>query len=518
MTWQFLPPFAGDDRCLCVISSREDSVRESDFSAPQPSWTLGRQFILGHFRKIQKDATVTDTWREEFGPNYQIKGFFQARGLYTTDTKALNHILLNDHIYQKGAVSKRIVTDMLGNGLLAVEMEEHKRQNPAFGVPQLRELTGIFNQKSAQLRDIWSQQIGHESDSSRIDVFAWLRKATLDIIGEAGFNYQFNAMEPKNQKNALDQALTQLLNSPQSLRQAIFCILQVKIPILSIFPVPGGKVVKEARDAMTSIAKELLAESQAAIKASGDEVYSTRRDLLSLMVKSNMSKDQENARLSDADVYCTLAYKMHAEIPTFFVAGHETTSTATTLALHALSINPLVQKRLREELFSVASDAPSFDELNSLPLLENFVRETIAPISAGRQYLDRHGRAYNTIGMPKGTTVRIAITAVNRDKEIWGDDADVFRPERWENIPAAASAIPLNKRCHEGPHNCIGFRFAIVEMKSLLFALVRAFEFEPAVPTGGITFSLTPVMRPRVLAEPEGGNQLPLIVRPYVTI
>jgi hypothetical protein len=76
---------------------------------------------------------VTDTWREEFGPNYQIKGFFQvcenehysesidylqARALYTTDTKALNHILLNDHIYQKGAVSKRIVTDMLGNGEL----------------------------------------------------------------------------------------------------------------------------------------------------------------------------------------------------------------------------------------------------------------------------------------------------------------------------------------------------------------------------------------------------------------
>lgn len=93
----------------------------------------------------------------------------------------------------------------------------------------------------------------------------------------------------------------------------------------------------------------------------------------------------------------------------------------------------------------------------------------------------------------------------------------------------------LNTQCHEGPHNCIGFRFAIVEsvlgvfvlftaelivenrMKSLLFALVRAFEFEPAVPTGGIAFSLTPVMRPRVLAEPEGGNQLPLIVRPYVT-
>jgi hypothetical protein len=83
---------------------------------------------------------------------------------------------------------------------------------------------------------------------------------------------------------------------------------------------------------------------------------------------------------------------------------------------------------------------------------------------------------------------------------------------------ASASASPLLSQC-------LAFLFLFTpeltvedRMKSLLFALVRAFEFEPAVPTGGITFSLTPVMRPRVLAEPEGGNQLPLIVRPYVTI
>jgi hypothetical protein len=56
----------------------------------------------------------------------------------------------------------------------------------------------------------------------------------------------------------------------------------------------------------------------------------------------------------------------------------------------------------------------------------------------------------------------------------------------------------------------------VYRIKSLLFILLRAFEFETAVPEGGIEFSVTPVLRPQVVDEPNAGNQLPLIVRPYL--
>jgi hypothetical protein len=46
-------------------------------------------------------------------------------------------------------------------------------------------LTEIFNKKSVQLRNIWSREIG-DSGSSRIEIFGWLRKMTLDVIGGAG--------------------------------------------------------------------------------------------------------------------------------------------------------------------------------------------------------------------------------------------------------------------------------------------------------------------------------------------
>ncbi|KAJ7111768.1 cytochrome P450 [Mycena epipterygia] len=535
MTSQFLISIAG--ALVCYVSFQLTKALYTELTSslrdlPGPTWKVAN-FALGHFRETQNDSTLTCKWREEFGTNYQYRGFFNKRDLYTTDTKALNHILANDSLYQKGLVAAKILSDFLGNGLLVVEMDEHKRQrkilNPAFSVAQIRALTEIFVHKAGELRDLWTRQITEDIGSSPIDVSIGLRKMTLDVIGEAGFNYQFNAMKPKDQPDELEQAFIHLFYSPQSQRKEVLRFLQAAVPILNILPMPGWSVVTEARSNMVNIARKLLADSKAAIKAGGGEKTATRRDLLSVMVRANMSTEiNDSQKLSDADVI--------AQIPTFFVAGNETTSVATAWALHALSVNQVVQKKLREELLSIPTDNPTMDELNSLPYLDRVVRETmrvhppvaftvrmamdddILPLS--KQYVDRRGKVYDTIRIQKGTVVRISILGVHSDKEIWGDDAAEFRPDRWERIPEAANTIPgiwgNLLTFLAGQHNCIGFRFAIVEMKALIFTLIRAFEFEAAVPAGGIGSTSISIARPIVLNEREKGIQLPLFVRPYL--
>lgn len=59
------------------------------------------------------------------------------------------------------------------------------------------------------------------------------------------------------------------------------------------------------------------------------------------------------------------------------VAGHETTSTAVTWALFALSQAPAVQDRLRQELLSLPTDQPTMDDLNALPYLDCVIKETM---------------------------------------------------------------------------------------------------------------------------------------------
>ncbi|KAJ7779335.1 cytochrome P450 [Mycena maculata] len=491
--------------------------------------------VFGHFKLLINDYDLTNRWRATFGTNFVYRGLFNKRELYTADLSALKHILVNDMIYQKPPPMRQTMESLVGNGLTVVEGEEHRRQrkilNPAFSIPATRDLTQIFTQKSVQLRDLWLQQLG-DADSQRIDAFAWLRKMTLEVIAEAGFNYHLNALEPSGPPNELVQALEKLIVR-ETPRETAFRFAQASIPVLRLFPTGVGKAVPAARAEMFRIGARLLAESKAAAAADlnlfGGKKAARRRDLLSVMVQSNML-DNESVRISDTDVI--------AQIPANFTAGHDTSSTSSAWLLHALSLNKACQTKLRQELLTVHTDNPSMDELNSLPYLDWVIREAMrayTPVATtfrvamqddvlplSKPYVDRHGVVRDTIPLRKGTLIRVPIEAVHLDKDIWGPDAQEFKPERWECIPEAAKNIPSAwgnlLTFLAGPRNCIASRFSVVEMKSLLFTLVRAFEIDAAVPAGEIIPTASALHRPRVRSELGKGAQLPLVLRRYVPV
>jgi len=284
---------------------------------------------------------------------------------------------------------------------------------------------------------------------------------------------------------------------------------------------------------MNRIGKQLLQDSKAAILADGvgnEKIEKSSwpgRDLLSLLLRANMSTDlPPNQRMTEEDVL--------AQVPTFLVAGHETTSSATTWALFALTQNVEAQTKLRNEVLAVGTDNPTMDELNALPYLDAVVRETLrihAPVAStmrvatqddilplGEPIKDKYGRMMDGIPIKKGQTLMIPILALNRAKSIWGEDSLEFKPERWESTPEAAASIPgiwgHMLSFLGGPRACIGYRFALVEMKALLFTLIRAFEFELAVPVEDIGKKSTIVQRPVILSDPAGGSQMPLLLKP----
>ncbi|PBK94068.1 hypothetical protein ARMGADRAFT_115439 [Armillaria gallica] len=104
-------------------------------------------------------------------------------------------------------------------------------------------------------------------------------------------------------------------------------------PALRFIPDPRNARIPRAHETMDRIRHQPLDESHTCIRASGEKSSSTARDLLSLLVKANMSPDVgEHHRMTDSDVL--------AQVPTFLLARHETTSTATTWALFALTQSP----------------------------------------------------------------------------------------------------------------------------------------------------------------------------------
>ncbi|KAJ7064391.1 cytochrome P450 [Mycena belliarum] len=506
--------------------------------------------IMGNVMQLINGPAVSvqdqNHWSEEYGLTMKFHGFMNAWDLYSIDTKAIHHILSNAHLYPKPDAGRYNLSRIVGPGILVVEGDVHIQQNPAFGAPQVRELTSIFVQKSLQLRDLWAAQASQNSGVARVEVFSLLSKATLDIIGLAGaqtrvlppaisinlFQDSTTTSTPlarKAKKSPMSSLrLSRRSSTPRLTQMGPFRSLQGLYPLLRYIPTNTDRIGRAAQATMMRIGRRLLAASKREIAETGTFETGRARDLLNLLVRANTSKEiPAHQRLSDEDVL--------AQVPTFLVAGHETTSTGLTWALFALTQNVAAQTRLREELLSLDTESPTLEELNSLQYLDCVVRETLrvhSPVIASvRQALqddviplaqpvtDMHGEVHESLRIVKGTRIWVPIRNMNREPEIWGADANEFIPERWESpISTSIPGVWGNMLTFlGGPRNCIGYRFALAEMKAILFTLIRGFEFELAVPISDIGKKSTSVTQgPVLLNDVKAGPQLPLIVRPVV--
>ncbi|KAK7007808.1 cytochrome P450 [Favolaschia claudopus] len=505
------------------------------------NWTSGldyidgpknSSFILGNFKEMDEDVHLTSKWRNQFGPIFKFKDLFSVGELYVGDIKAVTHIVSKSDIYERTPAIQASNASIMGHGILSAVGEEHRRHrralNPAFTVAQIRGMTELFVEKGVQLRDIWTRELTKTSGRAEIEVQGWLRRLTLDIIGQAGFNYYFDSLESEGKPNALNDAFTQVFHSPHANQYAAFRTAGGIIPILKFLPGPGWRIVQAARATMLSIGARIVSSTKAELRASGEgkKGLDGKKDLLSSLLKANMS-DSEAQRLNDREVV--------GQIPAFFVAGHETTSSALAWLLYELSENPSVQNKLREELLSVLTDNPTLDDLNALPYLECVVRESLrvhSPVlfnkrvavrddvvPLGKPFIGKDGKERDCISIRKGQTFHIPMLAVNTDKSVWGEDADEFKPERWDNLPAAVSGVPgvwgNILTFFAGPHNCIGFRFSIAETKAILFVLLRAFEFEAKHPKGSVGIMVTAgVAKPSVMGQ-KNGEGLELFVKAF---
>ncbi|KAL5514893.1 hypothetical protein ACEPAG_2209 [Sanghuangporus baumii] len=485
-------------------------------------------FILGNLQIYRTEETFKDRdqWLATYGKVMRIKAFFGEGRLYTTDTRALNHVLTHSMDYQKPRAVRFTLARTVGDGILVTEGEQHRQQNPSFAPSSIKDLTPIFFDKAIELRDLWKSELESEKAGEkdlpkpkRIEVLGWLSRTTLDIIGLAGFHYRFDALRSGQAEDALSKAFATLLHGGGL---DPFSLLQAFVPILRIIPTRRKKEEQKARNTMRQIGEQLLAERR---KGGALEMG---RDLLSVLVRANTDTDlPESQRMNDEDVL--------AQVPTFLVAGHETTSSQTAWALFVLAQHPEIQSRLRTELQSICTDCPSADDLGSerLPYLDAVVKEvmrvhSVVPLTervamkddiipVSEPYFDRKGNLRREIRIKKGEAVQIPILSLHRSKDIWGDDASEFNPERWFKPHPASRDLPgvwSNLMAFlGGARSCIGYRFALYEMKALLFTLLRTFEFSLAIPADMITIRSTVVMRPVVHGETRA--QMPLMVKLY---
>jgi cytochrome P450 len=168
----------------------------------------------------------------------------------------------------------------------------------------------------------------------------------------------------------------------------------------------------------------------------------------------------------------------------FVAAGHETSAGSLTWTTYALAMNPSIQDRLRDEILKATNNGTvelDYITIETLHLLNNVLRESLrlyAPALTSPREAEEDV-VIAGVPIPKGTMLVMIPAMVQRNPLIWGEDADDFNPDRWDNLSAEAASPYAFNPFSNGPRVCPGRFFAFLEMKAILVELLSKFVFEP---------------------------------------
>ncbi|KAK3074958.1 hypothetical protein LTR53_002198 [Teratosphaeriaceae sp. CCFEE 6253] len=198
--------------------------------------------------------------------------------------------------------------------------------------------------------------------------------------------------------------------------------------------------------------------------------------------------------------------ELRAQLLNILLAGRDTTASLLSWLLHQLLRHPATFAKLRAAIladFGSYADPRdiSFASLKSCQYLQHCLAETnrlwpVVPGNARRSNkattLPRGGGAdgQSPIFIPPQTDVNYAIHVIHRRRDLWGEDAAEFRPERWVGRKAGWEYLPFNG----GPRICIGQQFALTEASYVTVRLLQRFdaiEASAAELAGPVTSNLT---------------------------
>ncbi|RDW62146.1 hypothetical protein BP6252_11579 [Coleophoma cylindrospora] len=177
------------------------------------------------------------------------------------------------------------------------------------------------------------------------------------------------------------------------------------------------------------------------------------------------------------------AKKIQDEILNILLAGRDTTANLLSQIFYILARRPDVFKKLRDEVMQLDGKRPSFEQMKNMKYLKGCLNETLRL----RPVLPSNGRiavvdtvlplgggpdGKSPVFVKAGQNVNFHTWAMHRRKDYYGEDAEEFKPERWETYRPGWEYIPFNG----GPRICIGQQFALTEASYTTIRLLQAFK------------------------------------------
>ncbi|CAD5231547.1 unnamed protein product [Bursaphelenchus xylophilus] len=450
---------------------------EMGIPGPPVRFPLGNiDYIIEDIKKYGKEGTINMRFRtaEKYGwtTGIYLGGHFE---ISTNDPEIINEVFIKQFSkfvnrptqhFGAGYPMNENILQMTKEGVPGRGYgwkEVRSVISPIFTTGKLKAMFPVMEERVDEFVKFLKSRVG----LGEIEMYRELQALTLDVIGRCAFGMKTDCI---NDKNDVFYVNTQTFFNCLNLEESKGMFLGFLSPKLAQMIRP---FTLEGRSEMTLIngLKEVIKNRRKTFETDDDQ----RKDLITLLLEQDRErqKSQKKAPLHEE----TIASNCYA----FLLAGYETTSTALAFTLYALAKHLDVQQNLYEEIMQEIgmNEEITYDVMMKMSYLDAVVKESLRRYPPVVFFTTREcveDCVIKGINIKKGVCIQAPVHAIHFDPEIWTNPM-TFDPNRF--LISNNQVDPL-KWCPFGlgPRNCVGMRFAEVEIKAALISLIRNFSVE----------------------------------------
>ena len=413
--------------------------------------------IIGNLKDLNIEAPTGSLGElaKQYGEIYKLQ--LPGEELIVVSSQELVNELCDTKRFYKKVLRPLVkLRDVAGDGLFTADTHNpnwekaHRILMPAFG-------PGAIRSMFPQMLDISEQlmlKLERQGKDQPINVSDAMTRLTLDTIALAAFGYRLNSFYQEKMHPFVEAMMFGLAEGGKRAN---------RFPIQDTLMFLANRKFKANTDYLNKVADQIIIERK-------NNPRTGKKDLLDLML--NAQDPITGEKLSEENI--------RYQLITFLVAGHETTSGMLSYTIHLLLKNPEVLKKAQEEVDRVlGNEIPTTQHIQKLNYIDQILKESLrlhptAPAFAVQSNVDTIiGGKYE---IKKGQPIIVLMGQLHREAKIWGDNAEAFQPERFDQD--AFEKMPMNcyKPFGNGARACIGRAFAIQEAILAIAMLLQRFD------------------------------------------
>jgi len=311
------------------------------------------------------------------------------------------------------------------------------------------------------------QELAH-TNSQHVNFAHWFQCYAFDVIGEITFGQRFGFLDAGVDKDGVFAAIE--ARSSYSTFVGVFPALHAML--FPLLPKSGGHAY------VGNYTRSQIASKEQALKDPKIEKREGKEDFVSKFLDI---KSEDPEKMTALDIFTICQSNIGA--------GSDTTAITLSAVLYYLLKHPRTFETLRKEIddgatAGMVSDPVTFKEANEMPYLQAVIKEALRLHSATGLPLARvvppSGADLAGHHFAAGTTVGINSWVAHHNSEVYGNDAEAWRPERWLEMQEQGRGAEVEKYFFAfgmGSRTCIGKNLSLLEVSKLIPQVVRKFDF-----------------------------------------